>query len=50
MILRFTEEEMEWIIKEPFNWHIKDGCPNEIAESLERKLRNLYQKDGIQAQ
>lgn len=41
MTLIFTDEEKEWLIKEPFNWHTKDGCPKEIAESIQQKLRLL---------
>ena len=41
MTLHFTEEETEWIIMEPFNWHIADGCPDDIAKNIQRKLDRL---------
>ena len=47
-MIKFTEEELEWIVREPLNWHIKDGCPEDIRETLERKLKLLYEEDGIQ--
>ncbi len=43
MHIIFTEEEKEWIEKEPFNWHIKDGCPKEIMVQLQKKLDVLYE-------
>lgn len=49
-MIMFTDEEMEWLVKEPLNWHIKDGCPVGIREALERKLKLLYKDDGIHTQ
>lgn len=42
MVVHFTEEEKEWIVEEPFNWHIAEGCPEIIAGDLRRKLDLLY--------
>lgn len=44
MHIIFTEEEKEWIDKVPFNWTIKNGCPNKIKNNLEKKL-NLLKKE-----
>lgn len=41
MTLIFTDEELEYIDKEPFNWHPKKKCPSEIEESIKRKLKLL---------
>lgn len=41
MTVIFTEEEKEWIDMKPFNWTIKKGCPENIRESIENKLKKL---------
>lgn len=41
----FTEEEMKWIIKEPFNWHIDENCPEELREQIQRKM-NILNKES----
>lgn len=41
MTIIFTEQELEWIEKEPLNWHPKDGCPKNIKDSLEKKIKLL---------
>jgi len=41
MIMIFTDEEKEWLVTEPNNWHIKNGCPKRIKESLEKKLLQM---------
>lgn len=38
MTLCLTEEEKEWIVTEPFNWHVAEGCPVDLAETIQRKL------------
>ena len=42
MHLIFTEAEKEWIDMKPFNWSVKEGCPKDIKEELEKKLKLLY--------
>lgn len=44
MHIIFTEEEKEWIEKEPFNWHIKKGCPEELKDKISKKLKCIYGK------
>jgi hypothetical protein len=44
MTIIFTEHELEWINKEPFNWTVKQGCPESIRKALEKKLKLLYSK------
>lgn len=41
MTIIFTDDEIEWVVKEPFNWHIKNGCPSNLKKSIERKLKRL---------
>ena len=41
MQLIFTEEEHEYLVTEPYNWHIKDGAPEPVRKSLEKKLGAL---------
>lgn len=45
MHIIFTDEEKEWIDKKPFNWTIKEGCPEKIKKDLERKLKLLKQNN-----
>jgi len=47
MHIVFTEEEKEWIDKKLFNWTVKDGCPEAIKESLEKKLTLLKQDKDV---
>ncbi len=44
MTIYFTDEELEWINKKPFNWTIKKGCPKNIEKKLKGKLDVLYNK------
>jgi len=37
----FTDEEKEWINMKPFNWTVKDGCPERIKKEIEKKLKVL---------
>lgn len=41
MTIIFTDEELEYIDKEPFNWHPKKDCPKKIEGSIKRKLKLL---------
>ena len=41
MTITFTEEELEWIAKETFNWHVKSNAPKKLRESIEQKLKYL---------
>lgn len=45
MTMTFTDEEYEWIVFEPANWHIRDGCPEEIRKRIQRKFDELGVKD-----
>ena len=48
MHVLLSNEEMEWVVKEDFNWHIKAGCPEKIRKRLERAFANLdKQKERI---
>lgn len=38
MTIRFTDEELEQIEKEPFNWHPKKTCPDGLRKTISRKL------------
>ena len=44
MHVMFTEQEDEWLVKEPFNWHVKEGTPENIRKSIEKKLELLNGK------
>lgn len=46
MTIIFTEEEEKYIVKEPFNWHIAKDCPEQIKESLAKKLSMLKARKG----
>lgn len=41
MTVRFSVEEYEWIIQEPFNWHIKERCPGNLRKTIEEKFALL---------
>lgn len=41
MTISFNEEELKWIIKEAFNWHIKEDTPPDIKKEIEKKLKLL---------
>lgn len=47
MIVIFTDEEKKWIEKEPLNWHIKQGCPEQIKKELQRKLKLVTSDDYL---
>lgn len=42
----FTEEEMEWIIKEPFNWHVDEKCPEKLKEQIQKKFDAINRDEG----
>lgn len=44
MTINFTEEEKEYIDKQPFNWKVAEDCPKEIRKGLEEKLSILNGK------
>lgn len=47
MHLIFTDEELDNIYTRKFGWPIKDKCPQNIRESIERKKKLLEdQKRG----
>lgn len=41
MTIHFSEQEREYIIMEQFDWHIKDNCPSNLANSIKKKLKEL---------
>lgn len=48
MTINFTEQELEWIDKKPFNWIVKNNCPDKLKKSIKRKLDTLYtKKQGV---
>ena len=44
MTIRFTKEELDNIVKEPFNWHISEECPKELRKTIAEKLEQLRQE------
>ena len=48
MHIYFTDAEKDWIIKDLFDWKIKDNCPNEIKKSLNEKLKLIGKDDNVQ--
>ena len=47
MYILFTDEEMKWLNKTDFNWTIKEGCPKDIRNALERKMTILMNQGGV---
>ncbi len=45
MHIVFTETENQYIVKEPFNWHVSEDVPKELRESIEKKLLLLQTQD-----
>ena len=41
-MIRFTKEELEWLVQEPGHWHIREDCPEDVREVLTEKFRRLY--------
>lgn len=44
MTITFTEKELEWIDKKPFDWKIKKECPKNLEKDIIRKLNILNEK------
>ncbi len=47
MIVLFTEEEEEWLVRDPFNWHPHQDAPSQVAESIKAKLRAVQKADDV---
>ena len=43
MTIDFTEQERQYIVKEPLNWHVSEDCPESMREDIVRKLNALYE-------
>lgn len=41
MHIEFTEQEMRYVIAEPFKWQIEQDAPKGVKESIKRKLSML---------
>lgn len=41
MHVNFTEKELEWIVMEPFNWHVASGAPDDVAKRISEKLAEI---------
>ena len=41
MTIFFTEEETKYIVKELFNWHVSEDCPEELKKKINKKLNAL---------
>jgi hypothetical protein len=41
MHVEFTEQEKKYIVKEPFNWHTKDGAPDDVRDSINQKINAM---------
>ena len=46
MIIRFTKEELEWLVQEPGHWRIREDCPEDVREVLTEKFNRLYSQAG----
>lgn len=44
MHMIFTDEELNAIIMEPFNWHVRNGTTEKIRKSIERKLKLINEQ------
>lgn len=31
--------DSEWFVEEPFNWHLKDGAPEELVREFEAYMK-----------
>ena len=38
MTIIFTDEEKKWLVRENLHPSIKEGCPTDIRQSLQRKI------------
>lgn len=56
MVILFTEEEKNWINMEQFNWSIKPDAPQDLKETIQKKLDDLqnfgksFQEDNIETE
>ena len=41
-MIRFTKEELDWLVQEPGHWHIREDCPEDVREVLTEKFHRLY--------
>lgn len=46
MHVEFTETELQYIVKKPFSWYVKDDAPSDVMESAKRKI-GLIRKQSI---
>lgn len=44
MHMIFTDEELDAIVMEPFNWHVRNGTKKKIRKSIERKLKLINEQ------
>lgn len=44
MTIVFSDEELKWIDKKPFNWSLKNECPEDLKTKIKRKLDILNEK------
>lgn len=48
----FSDEERKWIYTRELGWPIKEGCPEDIRESIEKKKKDIdkqarWVKEGV---
>lgn len=44
MTIVFTEEELKWIDKKPFDWKMNKACPKKLRKGITEKLNILNKK------
>ena len=44
MTIVFTDEEIKYIIKDVFDWHISKDCPKKLKKDIENKLKMLNEE------
>lgn len=44
MHMIFTDEELDAMVMEPFNWHVRNGTKKKIRKSIERKLKLINEQ------
>ena len=45
MVMRFTEQEQKYILFELGGWKVKEDCPKDVREKLERKIQMIEKSD-----
>ena len=45
MHMLFSDREKEWINMKVFGWRIKQGCPDDVRKSIEKKLNEILTHD-----